>query len=218
MESHHNDNSAVCSYMDPMTKEIKVEANAAKVCGYSDSGESKCEVGTGDKIIQKIVMQAQGFVKLIAEYGTNCHKDDGLLCAHGANEGFEENPLEKMEEEEHEKEEDDEHDDKKDHKDRHEKKEEKEEKEKWEWIIKAALSVKLAQNKEDLIARASKFMEHDREHACVNWTFDPELQWAIYDHKEHFPWLAVAGGSALAIGAGAAVYYFFFYQPSSSSV
>ena len=52
MESHHNDNSAVCSYLDPMAKETYEDANAPKVCGYSDSGESQCEVGTGDEIIQ----------------------------------------------------------------------------------------------------------------------------------------------------------------------
>ena len=210
----HNKNSDVCTYKNPETKEIFENANAVEVCPYCESGKKQCEVGTADEIIRQIVMQAQGFVKLIEEYGTNCHKDDGLLCAHGANEGFEENPLEKMEEKEGEEEEEGEEGkdkdcDKKDKKDR-------EEKEKWEWIIKAALSVKLASNKEDLINRASKFIENNHKTACVNWTFDPELQYAIYEHREHFPWLMVAGGSALAIGAGAAAYYFFFYQSSSS--
>ena len=59
--------------------------DAEKVCPFSDHGEAKCQVGTDDKIIRQIVMQAQDFISLIEEYGTNCHKDDGLLCPHGAN-------------------------------------------------------------------------------------------------------------------------------------
>ena len=96
MERHHTENSDVCSYMDPMTEEVVENANAVKLCGYSECGTAHCQVGTGNEIICKIVMQARGFVELVAEYGTNCHKDDGLVCPHGANEGFEENPRDKM--------------------------------------------------------------------------------------------------------------------------
>ena len=60
-------------------------------------------------------------------------------------------------------------------------------------------------------------MKNCRDSECVSWTFDPELQFALWEHKEHFPWLMVAGGTALVLGAGAAAYYFFFYSPPSSS-
>ncbi len=87
-------------YENTETKEEFEDTKISPECIYSQKGETACEVALGDRLMKRIIHQASNFVKLVARHGTNCHKEDGLLCVHGANEGFEENPLAEKDEEE----------------------------------------------------------------------------------------------------------------------